>query len=284
MNYGISTSLFAAERLNSHTLDKILGAGLREFEIMAARQHLDYHDRNHVRDVAQWFGDHGVSLHSLHAPLYSDWNWGRSGGLLISIAYLERRARIASMDEIKRAIEVAELLPFRYLVLHLGLPYEEYDLRKFDAAFTSLEHLKIFAKERGTKVMIENITSDLSSPAHLESFLNYTRLDLKICFDAGHAHCAGGVQPAFRALRDHIAAVHIHDNHGEKDEHLLPFEGDINWTETMRDFRSADGQFPVLFELHSEQPEPNVLERVQETMQRLEQLELPDLAAGSPDE
>ena len=272
MNYGISTSLFAAERLNSHTLDKILGAGLREFEIMAARQHLDYHDRNHVRDVAQWFGDHDVSLHSLHAPLYTDWNWGRSGGLLISIAYLERRERIASMDEIKRAIEVAELLPFRYLVLHLGLPYEEYDLSKFDAAFTSLEHLKIFAKERGVKITIENITSELSSPDHLLSFLNYTRLDLKLCFDAGHAHSAGGVQPAFRTLRDHIATVHIHDNHGEKDEHLLPFEGDINWTETMRDFRSADGQFPVLFELHSEQKEANVLERVQETMQRLEQL------------
>ena len=44
MNYGLSTSLFAEERLNSHTLDKILAAGLRDFEIMAARQHLDYHD------------------------------------------------------------------------------------------------------------------------------------------------------------------------------------------------------------------------------------------------
>ena len=45
------------------------------------------------------------------------------------------------MDEIKRAIEVAEHLPFRYLVLHLGVPGEEYDLAKFDAAFTSIEHL-----------------------------------------------------------------------------------------------------------------------------------------------
>ena len=95
MNYGLSTSLFAAERLNSHILDKILAVGLRHLEIMAARQHLDYHDVNQVRDVAQWFTDHGVTLHALHAPLFSDWNWGRSGGLLISVASLERRARIA---------------------------------------------------------------------------------------------------------------------------------------------------------------------------------------------
>ena len=79
MNYGLSTSLFAEERLNSHILDKILAAGLREFEIMAAPQHLDYHDPNQVRDVAQWFGDHGVTLHALHAPLFADSGLGAVG-------------------------------------------------------------------------------------------------------------------------------------------------------------------------------------------------------------
>ena len=270
MNYGLSTSLFAEERLNSHTLDKILAAGLRDFEIMAARQHLDYHDPNQLRDVAQWFSDHAVNLHSLHAPLFSDWNWGRSGGLLISIAYLGRRLRIASMDEIKRAIEVAELLPFRYLVLHLGLPDEEYDLRKFDAAFTSIEHLNIFAKERGAEVLLENIPSELSTPEHILSFLHYTRLDLKVCFDAGHAHLTGGVQPAFRTLRDRIAVMHINDNHGEKDEHLLPYEGEIDWAQAIPDFRSAGRHFPILFELNYERKEPNTLARVREVIDRFE--------------
>ncbi|MGB7591880.1 MAG: sugar phosphate isomerase/epimerase family protein [Terriglobia bacterium] len=270
MNYGLSTSLFAEERLNSHTLDKILAAGLRDFEIMAARQHLDYHDPNQLRDVAQWFSDHAVTLHSLHAPLFSDWNWGRAGGLMISVAHLGRRLRIASMDEIKRAIEVAELLPFRYLVLHLGLPDEEYDLRKFDAAFTSIEHLNIFAKERGAEILLENIPSELSAPEHILSFLHYTRLDLKVCFDTGHAHMAGGVQPAFRMLRDRIAVMHIHDNHGEKDEHLLPYEGEIDWAQAIPDFRSAGVQFPILFELNYERKEPNTLARVREVIDRFE--------------
>jgi len=270
MNYGLSTSLFAEERLNSHTLDKILAAGLRDFEVMAARQHLDYHDPNQLRDVAQWFSDHAVTLHSLHAPLFSDWNWGRAGGLPISVAYLGRRLRIASMDEIKRAIEVAELLPFRYLVLHLGLPGEEYDLRKFDAAFTSIEHLNIFAKERGAEILLENIPSELSAPEHILSFLHYTRLDLKVCFDTGHAHMAGGVQPAFRMLRDRIAVMHISDNHGEKDEHLLPYEGEIDWAQAIPDFRAAGRDFPILFELNYERKEPNTLARVREVIDRFE--------------
>jgi sugar phosphate isomerase/epimerase len=281
MNYGLSTSLFAGERLNSHILDKILAAGLRDFEIMAARQHLDYHDPNQLRDVAQWFNDHAVTLHSLHAPIFTDWNWGRSGGLLISVAYLERRARIASMDEIKRAIAVAEFLPFRYLVLHLGLPNEEYDLSKFDAAFTSIEHLNIFAKERGIQILLENIPGELSTPEHLQSFLHYTRLDLKVCFDTGHAHMAGGVQSAFRTLHERIAAMHVHDNHGEKDEHLLPFEGDIDWAQTIRDIRSAGGQFPIFFELSSERNEPDVLARLPEVRDRFE--DVPEVNALDSD-
>jgi len=272
MNYGLSTSLFAEERLNSHILDKILAAGLRDLEIMAARQHLDYHDINQVRDVAHWFSDHAVTLHSLHAPLFTDWNWGRSGGLLISVANLERRARIASMDEIKRALEVAEHLPFRYLVLHLGVPGEEYDLDKFDAALTSLEHLNLFAKERGTQIMLENIPSGLSAPERMVTFFHYTRLDLKVCFDTGHAHLAGGVQSAFRTLRDRIGAIHLHDNHGEKDEHLLPFEGVIDWTQAIGDFRSADLKLPLLFEVNSERRDPSVLARIPEVMARLEEL------------
>jgi sugar phosphate isomerase/epimerase len=274
MNYGLSTSLFAAERLNAHILDKILAVGLRHLEIMAARQHLDYHDVNQVRDVAQWFNDHAVTLHALHAPLFTDWNWGRSGGLLISVASLERRARTASMDEIKRAIEVAEHLPFQYLVLHLGVPEEEYDLAKFDAAFTSLEHLNLFAKERGAQILLENLPSELSTPERMINFLQYTRLDLKVCFDTGHAHLTGGVQPAFRTLRERIAAVHLHDNHGEEDEHLLPFEGEIDWAQTIRDFRSADPPYPLIFEVNSERHDPGVLARLPEVMARLEEFQI----------
>ncbi len=101
MEYGLSTYLHVNERLSSHILDKVLGAGFKTVEVFAARQHLDYTDRNHVHDVAEWFSDHQIKLHSLHAPLYADAQWGNSGGVAVSVAYLERRLRIDSMDEIQ---------------------------------------------------------------------------------------------------------------------------------------------------------------------------------------
>jgi len=270
MEFALSSHLFVRQRLTSHVLDQIRAAGFDRIEIYAARQHFDYHDRNQVRDVAQWFTDHGVSLHSVHAPLFADTDWGRLGGLAVSIAYLEKRLRIDSMDEIKRVLEIAEQVPFRYLVVHIGLPEETYDLRKFDAAFTSLEHLKIFARALGAEVLLENIPNDLSTPERLVAFLNYTRLDLKICFDTGHAHLGSGVGPAFQALKERIASTHVHDNHRVKDDHLLPFEGGIDWVETVRDFRQRDGQFPTLFELKDYGAGVSNLARVRQVIERME--------------
>jgi sugar phosphate isomerase/epimerase len=271
MDYGLSTYFFVNERLNAHILEQIFAAGLRKIEIFAARQHLDYHDKNQVTDVAQWFRDHDLQLFSLHAPLYGDFDWGRSGGQPLSITYLERRQRIESMEEIKRALEVAERLPFRYLVLHMGMENEEYHLAKFDAALTCLEHLKIFAKERGVQILLENIPNEVSTPERLVEFIEYTRLhEIKLCFDVGHAHMVGDVQSAFSTLNNRVLSTHVHDNHHEKDEHLLPFEGEINWERTIRDFRAAGGQFPLLFELRNYGPELTTLARIRQVVDRLE--------------
>jgi sugar phosphate isomerase/epimerase len=273
MDFGLSTHLFVDERLSSHILDQVLGAGIRHFELFAARQHFDYHDPNHIRDVAQWFEDHEVKLHSLHAPLYADFDWGQSGGPALSVAYLERRRRIDSMEEIKRALDVAERLPFHYLVLHLGLLDEEYDLAKFDAAFSSIEHLKIFAKERGVQVLLENIPNQLSTPERLLEFIRYTRMeDLGVCFDTGHAHMTGGVRPAFQTLKDRIVSTHVHDNCHEKDDHLLPFDGEIDWQQTVRDFRTLHRQFPLVFELRQYGSEATNFPRLREVMQRIESI------------
>jgi sugar phosphate isomerase/epimerase len=269
MEVGLSTYLFSDQRLSSHILEQMLDAGIQAMEIFAARRHLDYYDKNHVQDVAQWFLDHGASLHSIHAPLFSGVGSGRAGELPLSPAHLERRLRIDSMDEMKRALEVAERLPFRFFILHLGLPGEEYDLKKFDAAFTSIEHLRLFAKERGAQILIENIQNELSTPKRLLYFLQYTRLDVKICFDTGHAHLVEGVLPEFEALKEVVATVHLHDNHHEDDEHLMPFSGTIEWDPVLEALRGLDGKAPLLLEPRDCGPEQTGMAKVQEVIRRL---------------
>lgn len=277
MNYGLSTRLIADERLSSRLLDRILEAGFRDIEIFAAPEHFNYADVNHVRDAAQWFSDRGVGLHSVHAPLFSEPGWGRRGGIAVSVAYAERRLCLLSMDEIKRTLEAAERLPFRFLVLHLGLEQDEYDLAKLDAAFTSIEHLRIFAKERGVSLLLENTVGQLGTPARVVQFLTYTHLDdVGICFDAGHAHLGGDAVEGFRAVRDRVRAVHLHDNHGEKDEHLMPFEGGIDWPGLIGELAAAASEthgFSAFLELQSQGHGSALLDQARETAVKLEALE-----------
>ena len=47
------------------------------------------------------------------------------------------------------------------------------------------------------------------------------------------------VAESFEPLKNLVAGVHIHDNHGEKDEHLPPYEGTIDWTAAVKLLKTA---------------------------------------------
>ena len=130
--------LFVKERLHPGILDGLARSGVQAVEIFAARQHIDYANRKaHVKEIADWFRGSGVPLNSVHSPLYSDYEWGRAGAPPVNVASIDRAARIEAMDEIKRALEIAEQIPFRFLVQHLGTPNESFSDKKFEAAMTS---------------------------------------------------------------------------------------------------------------------------------------------------
>ncbi|MCL6482437.1 MAG: sugar phosphate isomerase/epimerase [Firmicutes bacterium] len=253
MRIGLSTYLFVGQPLQPALLEEIVRAGFNELEIFCVRSHFDYRNAETVRTLAGWFADHNLKLHALHAPTSREISASREGSAPLSISDLERVRRIDAMDEIKRVLEVAERLPFRYLVQHVGAGREPADPRKFDALFHSLEHLVLFAKQRGVTIALENTPGEFSSPTSLRHFLEDTRLrELRFCFDVGHAHMEEGVSRSFEVLHDGIATTHIHDNHGEKDEHLLPFEGTVDWPaalERLASLLAAQGGVPLVFEL-----------------------------------
>jgi sugar phosphate isomerase/epimerase len=248
MQKAISTHLFRDTVLGVPQLDLIARAGFSRVEIFCTRQHFDHTSPNHVREIAGWFSDSAVKLHSLHAPLSRD-PQSSSHHATVSIAFVERQRRQDSMDEIKRVLEVAEQAPFQYLILHMGVPGEEYDLRKFDAALTSLEHLRLFAAQRGVQILLENIPNELSTPRRLIEFVRHSHMhDLKFCFDSGHALLEGSVDDAFELMKSSIASTHLHDNDGNKDEHRFPFDGKIDWEKLIDAFQKSAPQVPLLIE------------------------------------
>ena len=273
MQKAISTYVYVKERLHPGILDGLARGGAQAIEIFAARQHLDYANRKqHVREIADWFRSSGIPLNSVHSPLYADYEFGRAGAPPVNVASTDRAARIEAMDEIKRALEIAEQIPFRFLIQHLGTGGESFDERKFEAAMTSVEHLRAFAKPLGVRILLENIPNELSTPDKLVDFIQASHFeDVGVCFDFGHAHMMSSVTEAFEIVKAQVRSTHVHDNSKDRDSHLWPGQGSIDWKEAMELLRSAPNTPPLLLEIESDE-KVNPVDKMGEAFEKLEKI------------
>ncbi len=173
----VSTYIFVKERLHPGLLDKLVSGGAQAIEIFGARQHLDYANRKqHIREIADWFRTSGIPLAFGACAALRRLRVGTRGSPPINIASTDRAARIEAMDEIKRAIEVAEHIPFRFLIQHIGVPNESFNDRKFEAAMTSVEHLRAFAKPLGVRHFVGKHSQrafDARSPGGVDTHQPY---------------------------------------------------------------------------------------------------------------
>jgi sugar phosphate isomerase/epimerase len=227
----LSTHLFLKQRLHPGLLELAARSGAEAVEIFAARQHFDYASREHRSELANWFSSNPLQPFSMHAPLFPDHEMGRAGAPAVNLLHPDKARRIDAMDEVKRALECAEHIRFRNLILHLGERDDGWSLRSIEHSIAALEQLGAFAHPLGVRLLVENLTSEPTTPSHLITILEMGHLDqVGVCLDLGHAHLTVGVPEAIAALGPHIASVHVHDNHATKDEHLWPGEGSIDWS------------------------------------------------------
>jgi sugar phosphate isomerase/epimerase len=257
----LSTHLFLNQRLHPGLLEFSARSGAQAVELFAARQHFDYTSREHVAELAAWFRSNPLIPWSMHAPLFPDREMGRAGAPAVNLLHPEKARRIDAMDEIRRALETADSIPFQNLIVHLGERDDEWSPRTIEYAITALEHLGAFARPLGVRLLVENLTSDPTTPQHLVEILALGRLDaIGICLDLGHAHLSVGIPQAIAASGPRIVQVHAHDNHGLKDEHLFPGDGAIDWPSTAAALNALPAPPAVVLELGSKLPtEPATL-------------------------
>jgi sugar phosphate isomerase/epimerase len=279
----LSTYLFVMHKLTPELLGQVARAGFQGVEIFCARSHFEYTVKTEVRAMASALEAHQLQLVSLHAPNRRDLSAMRESGTPLSICEIERVRRIEAMDELKRVIDVADDLPYARLILHMGGSRETADPRKRDAAFSSLEHLILHARHADVTISVENTQSEMGNPDYLRAFVDETRLNgLRFTFDIGHAHLAEfpeeqRLEKSFSPLRELVSSVHLHDNHGEKDEHLPPYDGSIDWPGAIPLLKSTpqNGGLPLVLELKEKTgPEaPTITEQLVAARKSLDRFE-----------
>jgi len=272
VQFGVSTQLYHARRLRRDHLAEVAAHGFGAVEIIATRSHLDYHDAAALDEAAAWLTQEGLRLHSLHAPVMErfDGRWINP----LSIASPDEEARSQAVRETGAALELARRVPVSVLVVHPGLQDSLLSptvRNSRDAILRSVEEIVALASPLGVRVTLEVIPNGLATAEALAGMLDQLDIpELGVCLDFGHAHLQGGVVDAIEALAEVLAATHIHDNGGDRDAHLAPFEGTIDWAGALLALQKVGYDGTMMLELASADPAAPALDRARRAAARLE--------------
>jgi sugar phosphate isomerase/epimerase len=267
----VSTHLYHNHRLSRDHLLEIAAHGFDRVELFATRTHIDFHSESAVADLQQWLSEAGLTLHGVHAPIGESFAGGRWGPPL-SIASPSDDARSRALAEVERALHIARRLPFGVLVTHLGLPRPAENSR--DAARRSIDALSEQARLLGVRLALEVIPNELSRANTLAHFLEEV-VDVPeagICLDFGHAHMDGDLVDAVETVSEHLIATHMHDNRGRTDDHLVPFEGTIDWEAALTAVQKVGYEGTLVFEVAAHGSTKGTLKKLANARERMERL------------
>ena len=270
--FGISTHLYHAQRLCRDHLLEIAAHGFESVELYATRTHFDYHNPSAIADLQGWLAAAGLELSSVHAPTAESFTAGRWGGSL-SLASTDPEARAHAVRETEKALHIARRLPVPVLVAHLGIPRTQRSEGAGDsraAARRSMEELLRIAEPLGVRIAVEVIPNELSRAGSIVHFVEHDLEGAGICLDFGHAHLDGDVVDAVETVSEHLIATHVHDNRGRGDDHLLPFDGTIDWAGVLTAVQKVGYEGPFIFEIVPNGSTKETLARARSVRQRME--------------
>jgi len=230
---GISCTSFSADPPKMW-LDKIVG-NFDLWEIFSEASHsIVYHEKE-FRDLLPSYDLH----YSIHAPICD-----------INIASISDPVRKASMKETLDTVKVANRLGIDRVTVHPGLSsmsVRGIDYRYLAHAKESMKALDAAQKEYGVSLAIENMPNAYfflgRTAAELNEIVDGT--ELGICFDIGHANTTGQIDDMIDTFGDRITNIHIHDNGGQKDEHLTIGEGSVDFPKVLKKLGFYDRNYVI---------------------------------------
>ena len=160
------------------------------------------------------------------------------------------RLREASVKETLATVAAASEMGARMVTVHPGLTSMSVPGLEERAVARAKESLRVMdrvVREYDLIVAIENMPAFpffLGRTAEqLADIVDGT--DLGICFDIGHANTMGQIDAMIDTFGDRIVNIHIHDNHGETDEHLTIGDGDIDFAHVIRRMSGYRGNWII---------------------------------------
>lgn len=188
-------------------------------------------------ELRKYAEDKGLYFNQSHAPHPSS---------LMDEAFTKRR-----FDELITALKNSSYLGVRNIIIHPCQHLRYYTGENTEALYEmNLEfyaRLIPYCEEYGITVCTENMWQCYgdskriwdSTCSRAEEFVRYVdgigSPFVKACVDIGHTVLVGeNPVKMITALGNRVAALHVHDNDGIRDEHTVPFHGIVKWNEVAK--------------------------------------------------
>lgn len=189
--------------------------------------------------VGDMYRDAGLRIETFHLPFGAD----------NDIASLYREARKTAVRTARRWMEIAHALGSTVCIQHPAQFHGVPDAAETDATVAalaaSLDELLPAAEGLNLKIALENMLPGRGGKrgrfgSHPEDFTRmlseFGHPALGFCLDTGHALVAAHdkANEFLDAMAPGLIAFHLVDNAGDRDSHLAPGRGNVDWDYTFR--------------------------------------------------
>lgn len=172
-----------------------------------------------------------------------------------------------------RSIKISAMLGVKWAVLHpiselAEAEYRmEYDIRRNHQVY---DRVVDYAVTNHVGIAFENMADKDgrrrfgTTSSELKALTaSYNDAMVGICWDTGHGNRShdNPIRPIYEC-GTHIKALHINDNHGLLDEHLLPFEGTLDWKGIIRALKAIGYAGDFIYEIKNNNRMPDAMKDV----------------------
>jgi len=269
MKLGLSSLLFVRGKLEE-ALPLLQELGYECLEVIYEVPHFSLRweeDRERLRGLGRELRERGMEP-SVHTPF-------------LDLNPISHHPEIFELNRklAEKGMEACRLLGGEVVVVHTGtckVPTPEFLQRTRERCLSLLRYLAGRAGELGVKLGVENgssPSSPFSTPEELRKVVE--EVGAGIVYDVGHANLREreegrrlDVRSQIRAMGKSLLHLHVHDNRGKDDDHLVPGEGEIDFVALSEALREVGYRGMVIAELWDPERPAETAERGRESLRR----------------
>lgn len=229
-------------------LAALVDAGAARIEIGTPPAHFDASAPMQPWRTAESVARFPVEVVSVHAPF----------GPACELASDDERSRHAGVLAALAAARTLAGHPGAIVVVHPSdLPRDAVNTgARLRNALESLLHVDRACRELGVRLAVETPLPHLvgGHPNEMAWLLERLPAGVGLCLDTGHAHLGRFISAFIDLAGDRLMHVHLHDNRGTHDDHLIPGEGHVDWCDVFDGLRRVRYAGAMILELSCAQP------------------------------